>query len=88
MVAIVLVIVDLLVFIYRISCRKNKDESHEGSIKYERDIFEIIEQDYWVVKIIVNLFLLVASIYIFIFVDSLFESIKEFRNRLYAIAKL
>lgn len=88
MVAIVLVIVDLIVFIYKISCKRNKIDNQDSNIKYERDIFEIIEQDFKAVRIVVNLLLLFTSIYIFIFVDSLLESVKEFRNRLYAIAKL
>lgn len=88
MVAIVLLIGDLILFIYKISCRKSKIENFEGSIKYERDIFDIIEQDYWALRIAVNLFLVFSSIYILIFVDSLYEGIKEFRQRLYAIAKL
>lgn len=88
MVAIVLVIADLIFFIYKISCKKSKIEGFEGSVKYERDIFDIIEQDFWALRIVMNIFLLFSSIYIFVFVDSLYESIKEFRNRLYAIAKL
>lgn len=88
MVAIVLVTADLLFFIYRITCRRTKIESFEGNIKYERDIFDIIEQDFWIPRTIVSVLLLFSSIYIYIFINSLIASVKEFRQRLYAIAKL
>lgn len=60
----------------------------EGSISFDKDIFEIIENDFKLTRIVLNAFFLVSSIYIFIFVDSLHKTIKEFRRRFYVAVKL
>lgn len=54
----------------------------------EDSILNIITQDYKEAFFIINILFFIISIYIFIFVDSLHKSIKEFRNRYYVVAKL
>lgn len=89
MVSIVLLLIGLVHVIYKlINFKSSKPEDFEGNIKFEKDIFEVIEHHFNTIRIVLNLLLLVVSIYIFIFVDSLHKSIQEFRNRLYAVAKL
>lgn len=86
--AIILLIIDLIYFIFKISFKKAKADNVEGFVIIEKDFYEAIEHDYKAVRIIVNLLLLASSIYIFIFVDSLHKHVKEFRNRYYVVAKL
>lgn len=88
MVSIVLLLIGLVHVIYKINFKSNRAIDFEGNIKLAKDIFEFIEHHFNTIRIVLNVFLLVVSIYIFIFVDSLHKSIQEFRNRLYAVAKL
>lgn len=88
MVSIVLLLIGLVHVIYKINIKSNRAIDFEGNIKLAKDIFEFIEHHFNTIRIVLNVFLLVVSIYIFIFVDSLHKSIQEFRNRLYAVAKL
>lgn len=88
MVSIVLLLISLAHSIYKINYKNIKLDEIKANVTFEKDIFEIIEHHFNTIKIILNIFLLAVSIYIFIFVDSLHKSIQEFRSRLYAVAKL
>lgn len=83
----ILLLIDLIYFIYKVNFKPMKPKV-DSNIKYEEDIFDIIELDYKAARIAANLFLLACSIYIFIFIDSLHKSIREWRLRLYYAAKL
>lgn len=76
----------LIIFSYKLYADSSKPEDKD--LLFDKEILNIIEKYFTVIRIVVNVLLLFLSIYIFIFVDSLHKSVKEYRNRLYAIAKM
>ncbi|CRL07458.1 CLUMA_CG020427, isoform A [Clunio marinus] len=83
--ATILLLLDLIYFIYKINFKKKDPQS---IIKTEQDIFQLIEQDFKAVRILVSLLLLIMSIYIYVFVDSLHKCVRESRTRYYVVAKV
>lgn len=88
----VLVLLELFYYVYRIYNQPNTSEAKViypiYSVNLEWDFFEVLERDYKAVRISASLLLLAWTIYLFIFIDSLHKTVKESRNRLYAVAKL
>lgn len=88
MVVIFFILAEIVIFTYKVSLYTKQQVESDNSIKNEGDIFEIILQDYKTERFTVDLVLLIVSIYILIFVDSLHKSVREFRHRYYVVAKL